>query len=24
VAEFILSEESGVINGGLIPVYGRA
>lgn len=24
VAEFILGEESGVINGGLIPVYGRA
>jgi NAD(P)-dependent dehydrogenase (short-subunit alcohol dehydrogenase family) len=24
VAEFLLSEESGVINGALIPVYGRA
>ena len=23
VAEFLLSEESGVINGSLIPVYGR-
>ncbi|HSM45650.1 MAG TPA: SDR family NAD(P)-dependent oxidoreductase [Acidimicrobiia bacterium] len=24
VAEFILSEDSGVMNGALIPVYGRA
>jgi NAD(P)-dependent dehydrogenase (short-subunit alcohol dehydrogenase family) len=24
VAEFILSDESGVINGALIPVYGGA
>jgi len=24
VAEFLLSEESGVINGALVPVYGRA
>ncbi len=24
VAEFVLSEESGVMNGALIPVYGRA
>ena len=24
VAEFLLSEESGVMNGALIPVYGRA
>lgn len=24
VAEFILSDESGVMNGALIPVYGRA
>jgi hypothetical protein len=24
VAEFILSEDSGVISGALIPVYGRA
>ncbi|HWB87922.1 MAG TPA: SDR family oxidoreductase [Acidimicrobiia bacterium] len=24
VAEFVLSEESGVMNGALVPVYGRA
>ena len=24
VAEFLLSEESGVMNGALVPVYGRA
>ncbi|HEX6221321.1 MAG TPA: SDR family oxidoreductase, partial [Acidimicrobiia bacterium] len=24
VAEFVLSDESGVMNGALIPVYGRA
>ena len=24
VAEFVLSEESGVMNGALLPVYGRA
>jgi NAD(P)-dependent dehydrogenase (short-subunit alcohol dehydrogenase family) len=24
VAEFVLGEDSGVINGALIPVYGRA
>jgi hypothetical protein len=24
VAEFLLAEESGVMNGALVPVYGRA
>ncbi len=23
-ADFLLSDESGVINGALVPVYGRA